>query len=61
METRRRYSIAEHGWKKEETVDGRKNTRKRNAPPKTAGKKHLSNKKAEHTNTWAKHEARYSD
>ena len=45
METRRRYSIAEHGWIGEETVDDRKNTRKRKPPPKTAGKTHLSNKR----------------
>ena len=48
METRRRYSIAEHGWKGEETVDDRKKHKKEKTPTKTAGKRHLSNKKAEH-------------
>ena len=41
-----RYSIAEHGWKGEETVDDRKNTRKRkNTHPQQQAKRHLSNKR----------------
>ena len=58
METRRRYSIAEHGWKGEETVgDRKKHKKEENTHPTQQAKKHLSNAKAEHkTHEQGKHE-----